>query len=80
MDEHYKIYIPVRLFTVSGMFTNFFGLSKKLQDVSGQVTTSSSDKFPYPPNLRHSIQSCSIGVCGFLFVKIPAFPLLGDWS
>jgi hypothetical protein len=47
--EQCKLYIPVRLFTVSGMFAIFLGLSKILQEVAaGQVTTTSSVNISIP--------------------------------
>jgi hypothetical protein len=42
-NERHQIYTPIRLFTVSGMFTIFFGWSKVLQEcVPGQGTAISS--------------------------------------
>ena len=34
--------------------------------------------FLCPPELHHSIHTCSVGVWGFWFPKIPDFLLLGD--
>jgi hypothetical protein len=80
-SEQYNMYILDRLFTVSGKFTVSLACVRYYKKVlQYRPPPHPPPAFPYPPNLRCSIHSCSIVVCGFLYVKIPDFPLLGDWS